>query len=176
MSLQRIEQIVDGKNITPMNVLERIFKKLAGKGSGSGDGGAGLPDVTSADNGMVLSVVDGAWAKADVPSGGGIKMYTYDATANAPATFSYNDIKADFDSGSLPVLLIEYSDAYIYGVASFISNMEGAYSAGFAVPYGPGEPMGLFWLMAETADAYMMEFNSGGGGGGGSDDEDEPLG
>lgn len=34
------------------------------------DGGGGLPEVTEDDNGDVLTVVEGAWAKAE-PSGGG---------------------------------------------------------------------------------------------------------
>lgn len=34
------------------------------------NGGSSLPDVTASDNGMVLTVVDGEWDKAN-PSGGG---------------------------------------------------------------------------------------------------------
>ena len=33
-------------------------------------GGSDLPDVSEADNGKVLGVVNGAWSKADPPSGG----------------------------------------------------------------------------------------------------------
>lgn len=32
--------------------------------------GSGLPDVTAADNGKVLGVVEGSWNKMDAPSGG----------------------------------------------------------------------------------------------------------
>lgn len=42
--------------------------------AGQGGGGGGLPEVTSADNGDVLAVVDGIWAKADPP--GGLPEYT----------------------------------------------------------------------------------------------------
>lgn len=41
-----------------------------GANSSGGGGGSGLPPVTSDDNGDVLTVVEGAWAKA-APSGGG---------------------------------------------------------------------------------------------------------
>lgn len=46
------------------NTTVRILKKV------SEPSGGGLPEVTSADNGDVLTVVEGAWAKA-APSGGG---------------------------------------------------------------------------------------------------------
>ena len=37
-------------------------------------GGAALPEVTADDNGDVLTVVEGAWAKAAAPSGGGVMI------------------------------------------------------------------------------------------------------
>lgn len=40
-------------------------------GEGGGGGGSDLPAVTAADNGDVLTVVNGAWDKA-APSGGGV--------------------------------------------------------------------------------------------------------
>lgn len=36
----------------------------------SASGGSGLPDVTAADDGKVLGVVEGSWSKMDAPSGG----------------------------------------------------------------------------------------------------------
>lgn len=36
----------------------------------SSSGGSGLPDVTAADNGKVLGVVEGSWNKMDAPTGG----------------------------------------------------------------------------------------------------------
>lgn len=51
--------------------LDAIASGSGGGGSGGGGGGSALPDVTSADNGKVLGVVDGAWSKMDTGGGGG---------------------------------------------------------------------------------------------------------
>lgn len=69
----------DGKYIAP-NELPAITAQDAGKvvkvnaagtgleyGEAGGGGGSGLPAVTSSDNGKVLGVVNGEWAKTDVP-------------------------------------------------------------------------------------------------------------
>lgn len=40
--------------------------------SKAGTGGAGLPTVTTADNGKFLQVVNGAWAAATIPSAEGV--------------------------------------------------------------------------------------------------------
>ena len=39
-----------------------------------GGGGSGLPEVTAADNGKFLRVVEGAWAAAVVPNGEEMKF------------------------------------------------------------------------------------------------------
>lgn len=68
----------------------------------------GLPEVTSADNGDVLAVVDGAWAKADPPSGGGIPALaerisvsggalTFGAIDHGRTEASYQDTENIFD-------------------------------------------------------------------------------
>ena len=41
---------------------------------GGGGGGSGLPEVTAADNGKFLRVVEGAWAAAVVPNGEEMKF------------------------------------------------------------------------------------------------------
>lgn len=50
------------RNDTKLDVLWEELKK-------SGGGGSDLPDVTAADNGKILGVVNGAWNKMDAPSG-----------------------------------------------------------------------------------------------------------
>lgn len=56
--------IVDSTN--PRIMADNI-RELAKNGGG---GGSDLPEVTSADNGKVLGVVEGSWNKMDAPSGG----------------------------------------------------------------------------------------------------------
>lgn len=59
-----------GQNVEtpdPLTREEMYLDTIAKGGGGGGGGGADLPDVTSADNGKVLSVVSGEWNKADAP-------------------------------------------------------------------------------------------------------------
>ncbi|MBQ7875249.1 MAG: hypothetical protein IJ306_08870 [Oscillospiraceae bacterium] len=58
-------------SITPVNETIRIDKKYLPEDLGTGTG-AGLPEVTESDNGKVLGVVGGAWAKMDAPAGGSV--------------------------------------------------------------------------------------------------------
>lgn len=58
----------------PLTRQEQYLDAIAKKGGG---GGSALPSVTSADNGKVLSVVDGAWAAED-------KKFVVTLTPTAP--------------------------------------------------------------------------------------------
>lgn len=73
-------------------------------GEGGGGGGSGLPAVTAADNGDVLTVVNGAWDKAASSGGGGVLVVNvtdgtcdktwqeiHDAFASTGAVFSLDD-------------------------------------------------------------------------------------
>lgn len=87
---------------TPITRSEKFLAKAAGEDvslpepitreeiylnaiANNGGGGSSLPDVTSDDNGDVLTVVDGAWAKA-APSGGGALDFDTYAVELAPAS------------------------------------------------------------------------------------------
>lgn len=52
------------RNDTKLDVLWDDVQEIKASGGG---GGSDLPDVTAADNGDVLTVVNGAWAKAALP-------------------------------------------------------------------------------------------------------------
>lgn len=43
-------------------------KALENQGGGGGSSGSSLPDVTTADNGKFLRVVEGQWAASTVPN------------------------------------------------------------------------------------------------------------
>lgn len=66
--MSRLTQILRGKKIKPLTEMESAVK-YAIDNAGSG-GGSSLPAVTSADNGDLLGVVEGAWGKVDPPTGG----------------------------------------------------------------------------------------------------------
>ena len=55
-------------------------------GDNSGGGGSNLPDVSAADNGDVLTVVNGAWDKA-APSGGGGVLVVRDTDGTLDKTW-----------------------------------------------------------------------------------------
>lgn len=63
--MSRLTQILRGKKIKPLTEMESAVK-YAIDNAGSG-GGSGLPDVTSADNGSLLGVSGGEWAKVASP-------------------------------------------------------------------------------------------------------------
>lgn len=54
------------RNDTKLDLLWDDVQEL----KASGGGGSELPDVTAADNGKILGVVNGAWNKMDAPAGG----------------------------------------------------------------------------------------------------------
>lgn len=75
---------------------------LSGGGGGSD---SGLPDVTSADNGKVLTVVDGGWAAASAGGGGALVVdFTYNASnATYTSTSLASDVITAFFAGT-PVM------------------------------------------------------------------------
>lgn len=54
--------VKDGLPATDLSRMNREYIKAVA--AESGGGGSGLPEVSGADNGDVLTVVEGAWAKA----------------------------------------------------------------------------------------------------------------
>ena len=82
-----------------------------------------LPKVTSTDNGDVLTVVEGKWAKA-VPSGGGggsfLVTITWDETSSEYVSDkTYAEITAAFESGQA---VVAFSDPNIYELEQIDSD------------------------------------------------------
>ena len=82
----------------------------------SGGGGGGLPAVTSDDNGDVLTVVEGAWAKA-TPSGGGVFIVNLnetivDNTSTWTSDKTYAQIKDAFESGKNIIGYVTHGELY----------------------------------------------------------------
>ena len=92
-----LSDIPDGA--TNADVIEAIAAQI----DEGGGGGSELPAVTSDDNGDVLTVVEGAWAKA-APSGGGSDIFVVTYTDNN-GTLTYDktfaEIYAAYSAGSM---------------------------------------------------------------------------
>ena len=122
------------------------YALLKGQGGGSG---SGLPSVTEADNGKVLSVVNGDWTAA---SGSALSHYTATKNGNEyELNCSYNDLLADIASGKLP---------YVSGLS--VSNSpfsilirlddEDGYQAFFRL----GNEIGIVSAFADTQDENLI--------------------
>lgn len=85
----------------------------------SGGGGDGLPAVTSDDNGDVLTVVEGAWAKAQ-PSGGVSPLLCTPSLSGSIFSLdkTFREIKEAFEAGA-PIHILDELDG-IYTTVTII--------------------------------------------------------
>ena len=99
-----------------------------------------LPSVSSTDNGKVLKVENGAWTKGDAPSGG--------------STVSVQGLAASQDSNS------KIAKITIDGVETFI------YNDAIWGTYDSTKKTALLTINGTTREVCLDGYNSGGGGGG----------
>lgn len=85
-----------------------------------GGGGGGLPEVTSDDNGDVLTVVEGAWAKAEPHGDEAVVLYIVGAPDTDPETEKYTDV----EEWHIP----EYPDVDVAGLSRTIDGEALTYS------------------------------------------------
>lgn len=125
----------------PENRLEEYLDEIARNGTG---GGSSLPEVTADDNGDVLTVVEGAWAKA-APSGGGV-LVVHEADMALDKTWQeIHD--ADF-------AVVKYTDAAQMSI-KFVAMTFGEgemYSVG-VMGIDNGQPY-VGYYVTQSADGY----------------------
>lgn len=112
-----------------------------------------LPEVTAEDNGDVLGVVEGAWAKMDAPSGSNLVVYAGAISSN---TFTLSngkknvDIRTDISAGKT-VILKETTNEFIYNLVKS-KNAEIVFSCPIMVGAAPHIKQISFTGFVETAN------------------------
>ena len=170
------------EGFTPVTRIEKLLNEIAENTSGGGGGGTGLPEVTTDDNGDVLTVVEGEWAKAApsgsdlpavtsddngnvltvvegawakaAPSGGGLLWCNYsgDDDTGYKIDKSYNQIKAAIDNGVMPVMVRDTSDDWRTEIPNTVDIWGRDYFS-------------MTWLVAYTTEndgpGYRVNFGEG---------------
>lgn len=102
----------DDENVVEVGLepdTENIKVKLNGT-EVSGGGGAALPDVTDADNGMVLEVVDGVWSAAVLEHPIKIIDVVVDENMEPSTDVTYSDIVGYINKGIYVICRLSSSD------------------------------------------------------------------
>lgn len=138
-----------------------INSYILGKKSAGGGGGSSLPAVTSADNGDVLTVVNGAWDKA-APSGGVMIIHLDLGTGVTDKTWQQVH---DALAAGVPVYMLfsvteestEHTFVYPCYLASYNNpDASSLYSAAFlAISTTQDGPCVTNLFYADTADEYL---------------------
>jgi len=127
--------------IQPMQDMVMLFNSMLGSGAGGG-----LPEVTTDDNGDVLTVVEGEWAKATPSSGTDILFVTatYD---DVEQTYTLNKTWTEIYNAN--VAIITFTDTDMKGIA-LVTEIEHT-GEGYAVQDVNGTT-----YIADSANGYPV--------------------
>lgn len=115
--------------------------------SQGGGGGSGLPSVTEADNGKVLSVVDGAWAASVEP------FIVEQNIEDGSLSKTFNEIKAAYDARKtifLHTTVIEEQGLVESRYVEYLNAIILEYPDVFVVRFGPTS------FEASSGDSYPI--------------------
>lgn len=134
-----MDEIIDYVMETPGNTNPNVLRGMLNNSGGN------LPPVTSDDNGDVLTVVDGKWAKATPSGGGGALVCTMDdATGTLSHTWQEIHDAAPFawllTQGTYKPLFAEGIYGQIYGI-TFLDLFPETGVLAFAASSADGYPV-----------------------------------
>ena len=102
-----MDEIIDYIMATPENTNPNVLRGVLENNNSS------LPSITADDNGKVLTVVNGAWDKAQ-PSGSFIINATNDGETGAHVLDkTWNEINTVFGNGVICIILEQRTDGFI---------------------------------------------------------------
>lgn len=109
-------QLADVADIT---TIPDMIDAITALGGGSG---SSLPAVTSDDNGKLLTVVEGAWDKAEASGGNTLKIVKLTSGGQLPSGVTYASILADYNNGILTALTNAYNVIFHLSNVNYDAN------------------------------------------------------
>lgn len=160
---ERLRKILRGGKLTPMTADEAAVK-IAVDNAGGGD--AGLPAVTTDDNGKVLGVVNGAWDKTEPPAGAMVIVgnVVSGIPGNITITDELSDILAAHQAGTPVYLSVSGTNAHLPLVAAYADGVD--VFLDFIAPfYGEADTdylvLGVKFMGSKTGTAAFLTQSGG---------------
>ena len=104
--------VIDGENITIGGI---AWNGEAWDFTNAGQTGSGLPAITDADDGKVLTADSGVWVAANPSSGGSVLVVTItEDNGSYVADKTYEEIVAAYPNVSAVVQMVDYNEHSVY--------------------------------------------------------------